>query len=206
MKHAKKHAILFAALSAFAAGSGLCHAAPRFEDNLHNVSYSLGHKFIPELVFMSSIRVRESIAGVDTTFPAEFCAAISNHWTSAWAARGIDDAPAPTNLNAELVELADAGGTKGFLITFPEPPRTPDNHFAFAFVDKEMELRYLTYEKTMPDVDTGASRAVLCGWNPNGSRYNLALKGGTARDDFLKLLSQYVSAAPSPIITWNPQE
>lgn len=210
MKHAKLFAIkrtkLFAALFALVAGSGLCHAAPKFEDNLHNISYSLGHRFIPELVFKNTIQVRESIAGIDTDFPAEFNDVISNYWAGAWAMLGVEEAPEPLNLSAELIELQDRPGAKGFLITFPEPPRTPDNHFAFVFVDKEMELRYLTYEMTMPDAKAAAPQAVLCGWNPDGSRYNLALRSGTTRDDFLKILAKYIDSTPMPIMTWNPQD
>ena len=201
-----KSIMLFFTLLVLVAGAGLCNAELQSADRLHKISYDFGHRLIPETVFQNTVRIRESIAGSDTNFPAEFSATISNLWMGAWAMIGVKEAPIPLNLNSELIDLPDGSGAKGFLITFPEPPRTPDNHFAFVFVEKDMRLRYLTYEKKFQFADVELPQAVLCGWNPDGSRYNLMLFGGVTRAEFLKVLAEYLGAAPKPAVQWNPQD
>jgi len=211
---------ILAALAAFAlvAGSAPCHAettnavakADKLEltaqqkTRYHNIHYNYGHRLIPEFVFKYSIHVRESIEGSDTEFPEQFGKFLVGLWNDLWGA----EPPEPVGLNSEIIGVGigtnDTDRVNGFLITFPEPPQSPDNYFAFVFVDKNMNLRYLTYEKSISFGGGNDNFAVLCGWNPNGSRANYGLSGGITRDEFLAVLRPFLTKESPPLAAWNP--
>ena len=170
----------------------------------HNIHYHFGHKLLPEFVYRHSINFRESIEGSDTEFPEGFGKFLIELWNGMWG----DDPPKPVGLNSEIINVSTGTNAtdkvSGFLITFPEPPQSPDNYFAFVFVDKNMNLRYLTYEKSISFGEGNDKTAVLCGWNPNGSRANYALSGGITRDEFITVLRPFLTKESPAIQAWNP--
>ena len=184
---------------------------PAQKERYHSVHYSFGHKLIPEFVYKSTVDFRDTFAGASNGFKAEFAAALTNIWNAAWQTK---DAPVPVGLKSEFVELPvlkDAPNVKGFLITFPEPPQTPDNHFAFIFIDRQKDLRYLTYEKSVALGASAEGGAVLCGWNPDGSRANYMVFGGSSRAAFSKVLIQFLKSSEKgaeikPSASWNPEK
>jgi len=138
----------------------------------HGIHYNFGHKLIPEFVYKYSVNFREALEGSDTEFPGQFSQFLTGLWNDMWG----DEPPEPVGLASEIIRVGTgtnaADKVGGFLITFPEPPQSPDNYFAFVFVDKNHNLRYLTYEKSISFGAGNDQIAVLCGWNPNGSRAN----------------------------------
>ena len=225
MKH-KNHSVIFLALTALAAISAPALAqetntAAKAEtkqlktpgkEMMHSVHYSFGHRFIPKTAYQLSVNFREALDGTDTEFPAQFAEILTSSWTEMWESEGYE---APPGLSLEVIVVgggtnSPTAGAKGFLITFPEPPQLPDNHFAFIFVDKTRTLRYLTYEKTFSFEKTPAGEplkeAVLCGWNPDGSRANYGHKGAATRAAFIKILERFLPKETAPLALWNPSE
>jgi len=170
----------------------------------HSVHYHFGHKNIPEFVFKHSVNFRESLDGSDEELEEYFGKYLVELWNGMWG----KNPPEPVGLKSEIVGVGigtnAADVVRGYLITFPEPPQSPDNYFAFVFVDKNHNLRYLTYEKSISFGDGDTQTAVLCGWNPNGSRANYGLSGGVTREQFLSLLKPFLKRESPPISAWNP--
>ena len=179
------------------------------KERIHTVHYQFGHKQIPEFVYKHTVNFREALAGTDKEFAALFAEALTNIWNAAWS---VKETVVPLGLKSELVELpiiANEPNVKGFLITFPEPPQYPDNYFAFIFVDRQKNLRYLTYERTLNYDQYEDGGAVLCGWNPDGSRANYNVFGGSSRGAFSKVLKIFLQSSEKgaeikPKHEWNP--